>query len=191
MTLNKKCDYCGREITNKDGTSIGFSQWCVFHFKKRRDFCCDGCFVRYVQERFKKFLLTPDMFKELLEDINMNKFIVVELDTEKRITITDVNHIDIPLKQRFRTDLFLQSLIEEDGQDDIVDETITEDIKDNEDKEFKEECVDCTFCKHFSSGIDKEDLCSLNSGCVTTIPERRTCSNFERPNLNYMEKSRE
>ena len=57
MTLNKKCDECEKEIKNKTNDNLGYSEWCVFHFKKRRDFCCDKCFLRFVM---KKLILNKD-----------------------------------------------------------------------------------------------------------------------------------
>lgn len=52
MTLNKICDECKKEIVSKNNDNFGFSEWCVYHFKKRRDFCSDMCFLRFVLKKF-------------------------------------------------------------------------------------------------------------------------------------------
>lgn len=49
--INKKCDYCNKNIEGKDDDSIGYSEWCVYHFKKRRDFCSDECFLKFVIDK--------------------------------------------------------------------------------------------------------------------------------------------
>lgn len=52
----KKCFKCGKDIPN-------FSEWCLFHFKKRRDLCSQKCFLDFIKyyqaekevEKLKKF----------------------------------------------------------------------------------------------------------------------------------------
>jgi 6-pyruvoyl-tetrahydropterin synthase len=44
--VEKKCSQCGRHIT--------YSEWCTYHFKKRRDFCSQKCykdfFLQYIED---------------------------------------------------------------------------------------------------------------------------------------------
>jgi len=51
MTFSKLCDECKEEIKGKDGRA-GYSEWCIFHFTKRRDFCSRKCFLNFVKENF-------------------------------------------------------------------------------------------------------------------------------------------
>lgn len=61
MEITKTCDECNKEIKNKTNDNLGYSEWCVFHFKKRRDFCSDKCFLRFVM---KKLVLDKKEEKE-------------------------------------------------------------------------------------------------------------------------------
>jgi hypothetical protein len=55
--MTKKCDNCGKDIESKNPDSVGYSEWCVFHYKKRRDFCSDKCFLDFI---LKKLILDID-----------------------------------------------------------------------------------------------------------------------------------
>lgn len=52
--ISKNCDWCKKEIPFKDD-KYPWSEWCVFHFKKRRDFCSNECLnlfvTSYVEEK--------------------------------------------------------------------------------------------------------------------------------------------
>jgi len=54
MTLTKRCDDCGREIKNKNNDNLGYSEWCVYHYQKRRDFCCSKCFFHFCMRKLLK-----------------------------------------------------------------------------------------------------------------------------------------
>lgn len=50
--ITKKCDYCGKFIEIKGNADYPYSEWCVYHFKKRRDFCCGECMKKWVAKYF-------------------------------------------------------------------------------------------------------------------------------------------
>ena len=54
--LNKNCDYCKKELMSEKNADEGFvySTWCIFHYRKRRDFCSDDCFRKWINDYFKK-----------------------------------------------------------------------------------------------------------------------------------------
>ncbi len=56
--LDKHCDFCGKEILDKKGINAGYSEFVLYHYAKRRDFCCFECFmnwfINYVKEQRKK-----------------------------------------------------------------------------------------------------------------------------------------
>ena len=54
MTIQKTCDECTKEIINKNNDNLGYSEWCVFHYKKRRDFCSNKCFFHFFMRRIMK-----------------------------------------------------------------------------------------------------------------------------------------
>ena len=49
MSLQQKqikiCDECKKELT--------FGEWCLYHFKKRRDFCSKKCFKSFLDKYFE------------------------------------------------------------------------------------------------------------------------------------------
>ena len=49
MALKKFCDYCKTEIKSV-GDGMGFSEWVLFHYKKRRDFDSLECLLKFVND---------------------------------------------------------------------------------------------------------------------------------------------
>ena len=43
MSVNKSCDECKKII-------VSYSEFCVFHFQKRRDFCSQDCFFKFIRK---------------------------------------------------------------------------------------------------------------------------------------------
>lgn len=83
MSFKKFCDICEKEIVNQnDVIQSGFSEWCVFHYKKRRDFCSKNCMKKFVINYFK----LSDT-KEIEVKVNEIKFninlILTKLETLK------------------------------------------------------------------------------------------------------------
>lgn len=53
MSFKKFCDICEKEIVSQnDVIQSGFSEWCVFHYKKRRDFCSVDCMKKFSMDYF-------------------------------------------------------------------------------------------------------------------------------------------
>ena len=49
MGLKKFCDNCKKEIVSKyDDFDTGYSEWCLYHYKKRRDFCSKICLKEFI-----------------------------------------------------------------------------------------------------------------------------------------------
>lgn len=61
MTLQKNCDECNKEIINKNNDKLGYSEWCLYHWQKRRDFCCNECLLRFI---LKKLIINKDEEKK-------------------------------------------------------------------------------------------------------------------------------
>src|SRR3990167_9262001 len=69
--INKKCDLCSKDIESKEG-DYPWSEWCLYHHKKRRDFCSNKClksFVNgYVTEK-NNFKYIFEMFEKRCREI--------------------------------------------------------------------------------------------------------------------------
>lgn len=107
--INKLCDYCKKEIQpEKDNP---WSEWTIYHFKKRRDFCSKECFKKWIMEYFENDFWTPEIMKERITLLDMNRFIEIQLDLEKQVQFSQGdNMFHVPVGYRFRTDLFLESI---------------------------------------------------------------------------------
>lgn len=46
--LRKTCDNCKIEIKSENEKQA-FSEWCLYYFKKRRDFCSNKCLFEFVK----------------------------------------------------------------------------------------------------------------------------------------------
>lgn len=83
MSFKKFCDTCGKEIVGQnDEFQTGYSEWCLFHYKKRRDFCSVDCMKKFAMNYFK----LSDK-EEVENKINEIKFsldeILIKLETLK------------------------------------------------------------------------------------------------------------
>lgn len=75
--ISKKCDWCKKEIESKG--DYPWSEWCLFHHRKRRDFCSGDCLNNFIDNYFKKdkIKFTFEQFetrcKEIAKEITKNK----------------------------------------------------------------------------------------------------------------------
>jgi hypothetical protein len=53
MSINKKCDSCGKVLMDNNSVDFEFSPWRLYHFKKIRDFCSNECFINWIVVYFK------------------------------------------------------------------------------------------------------------------------------------------
>jgi hypothetical protein len=63
--LNKKCDNCGKLIEQKEGQT-GYSEWCLYHFQKRRDFDSKACFLEWIIDYFKEELSVSNLMQRIV-----------------------------------------------------------------------------------------------------------------------------
>jgi hypothetical protein len=73
MTIEKTCDYCKKIIENKDSDKIGYSEFCLFHFKKRRDFCSLKCLVNFVNSYFVGKIIDEIEEKKKEKDVGVKE----------------------------------------------------------------------------------------------------------------------
>jgi len=75
--INKKCDYCEKEIEVKGSADYQFSEFALFHFKKRRDFCNFNCLKEWInvyqKENINKKLFEEVKKKMCKEDLDLIK----------------------------------------------------------------------------------------------------------------------
>jgi len=95
--INKKCDFCKKEIEVKGNADYPWSEWAVFHHRKRRDFCCLDCFKKWLLEyceekesKDNKDITVKHLINKLVE-CNMDDNIIIRDKDGERIKPVSIN----------------------------------------------------------------------------------------------------
>ena len=76
--INKKCDFCGKLIEQKEDV-LGYSEFCLYHFQKRRDFCSKNCFKSF----FIKYFEIRDSTEDLIKVVNFITELRIKKEDER------------------------------------------------------------------------------------------------------------
>lgn len=68
-----ECDNCNKIIAPKELGGIPWSEWCIYHNKKRRDFCSNDCLKNWID----------NYFKDKNMDVNKSKAIIKKTITKE------------------------------------------------------------------------------------------------------------